>query len=268
MKRIGIIVASVLFIVGLFSFVNEYQYRELKNKNYDRGERLLYRAHYGFVNAGFGEVKISDKLYKINDRICYRMETKGRSAGSFDFFIRVRDEWRSYIDTAAILPQKFFRHIEEGKYRKTEEVYYNHGTKNLRVIDKKRKIDKNFTVPSNVQDLVSGFYYLRNYDMRGMKRNDTILIPAFLEDQTYNLQLVFRGTGIVKNKLGKFKALKFTPIMPENSLFDGEESIRVWISNDQNKVPLKIEADMFIGAVELDLEEMEGLRHPINRVEK
>ena len=255
-----------MFVILLFSFSNEYKYREMKNNNYNRGERLVYRAHYGFVNAGFGEVTISNKLYKVNDRVCYKMETIGRSAGSFDFFIRVRDTWRSYIDTSAIVPQKFFRHIEEGKYRKTEEVFYNHSENKLRVVDKKRKIDKDYAVPGDVQDLVSGFYYLRNYDMSGLKKNDTIYIPAFLEDQTYELELVYRGKGVVKNRLGKFNALKFTPIMPENSLFDGEESIRVWISNDQNKIPVKIEADMFIGAVELDLEEVEGVKHKLNKV--
>ena len=184
------------------------------------------------------------------------------------FFIKIRDTWRSYIDTSAIVPQKFFRHIEEGKYRKTEEVFYNHSAKDLRVIDKKRKIDKKYKVPANVQDLVSGFYYLRNYDLSGIKKNDTINIPAFLENEIYDLELVYRGTGVVKTRLGKFNALKLTPIMPENSLFDGEESIRVWISNDKNKLPLKIEADMFIGAVELDLDEMSGVKHPMNKFKK
>lgn len=266
MKRIFISLGIVVVAVALFSFVNEYQYRKLRNTNYKRGERLLYRAHYGFVNAGYGEVTIHDKLFTVNNRICYRMQAEGKSVGSFDFFIRVRDKWVSYIDTAAIVPQQFYRHIEEGKYRKTETVYYNQMKQSLRVEDKKRKIDKNFNVPINVQDLVSGFYYLRNLEMTNLKINDTIRIPAFLEDEIYNLKLVYRGKGKVKNSIGKFYARKFTPIMPENSLFDGEESIRVWISDDKNKIPLKIEADMFIGAVELDLEEFDALRYPLNTI--
>lgn len=266
MKKIGLTVSIFVLGLSLFSFVNEYKYRYLKNENYKRGERLLYRAHYGFINAGYGEVTIDKKLYRVNDRICYKMETVGNSSNSFDLFIRVRDTWRSYIDTSAIIPQKFFRHIEEGKYRKTEEVYYNHDANKLHVVDKKRKIDKDYKVPENVQDLVSGFYYLRNYNMYSLRKNDTILIPAFLENEIYHLKLVYRGKGEVKNKLGKFKALKFTPMMPENSLFNGEESIKVWISDDKNKIPLKIEADMFIGAVELDLELAEGLKHKLNKV--
>lgn len=266
MKKLGISIGIVALVIGMFSFVNEYQYRNLKNTSYVRGEKLLFRAHYGFVNAGYGEVTISDKLYKINDRICYKIETVGKSSNSFDFFIRIRDTWRSYVDTSSIIPHKFFRHIEEGKYRKTEEVFYNHQAENLRVVDKKRDIDKEYKVPSNVQDLVSGFYFLRNTNFNKLSVNDTIYIPSFLENEIYDLKLVYRGKGKVKTKLGKFMALKLTPIMPENSLFDGEESIRVWISDDKNKIPLKIEADMFIGAVEMDLEKADGLKYELNKL--
>ena len=194
------------------------------------------------------------------------MEAVGKSASSFDFFIKVRDRWVSYIDTSAIIPQQFFRSISEGKYKKIETTYYNHKKGTLRVEDKKRKIDKPYKVPTNVQDLVSGFYYIRNLNMSKLAKNDTINIPAFLEDEIYDLELVYRGKGQVKTRLGKFNALKFTPIMPDNSLFDGEESVRVWISDDKNKIPLKIEADMFIGAVELDLDKASGLRYKLNRV--
>jgi len=266
MKKVGISIGVIGLVIVLFSFVNEFQYRKISNSSYERGEKLLFRAHYGFVNAGYGEVTISNKLYKINDRICYKVQTVGKSSNSFDFFIRVRDTWRSYIDTSAIIPHKFFRHIEEGKYRKTEEVFFNHQTENLRVIDKKRKINKEYKVPTNVQDLVSGFYYLRNTNLDKIKINDTINIPGFLENEVFDLQLVYRGKGKVKTKLGKFNALKLTPIMPNNSLFDGEQSIRVWISDDKNRVPLKIEADMFIGAVEMDLEKASGLKHKLNKL--
>ena len=266
MKKFGISIGIIVFTIGMFSFINEFEYRKIKNTSYERGEKLLFRAHYGFVNAGFGEVTISNKLYKINDRICYKIETVGKSSNSFDFFIRVRDTWKSYIDTSSIIPHKFYRHIEEGKYRKTEEVFFDHQAQNLRVVDKKRKIDKEYKVPTNVQDLVSGFYYLRNTDFNALSINDTIDIPGFLEDEVFDLQLVYRGKGKVKTKLGKFMALKLTPIMPDNSLFDGEESIRVWISDDKNKVPLKIEADMFIGAVELDLEKASGLKYDLKKL--
>lgn len=266
MKKFGISVGVIALMVITFSFVNEFQYRRIENRSYDRGEKLLFRAHYGFVNAGYGEVTISNKLYKVNDRICYKVETVGKSSNSFDFFIRVRDTWRSYIDTGAIIPQKFYRHIEEGKYRKTEEVFFNHEAQSLQVVDKKRKIDKEYKVPTNVQDLVSGFYFLRNTNFSSLDINDTINIPGFLENEVFDLKLVYRGKGKVKTKLGKFRALKLTPIMPENSLFDGEESIRVWISDDKNKVPVKIEADMFIGAVEMDLEKASGLKYKLNKL--
>ena len=58
----------------------------------------------------------------------------------------------------------------------------------------------------------------------------------------------------MKTKLGTIRAIVLSPIMPENGLFDGENSIKVWISDDQNKVPLKVKAQMFVGAVEVDIQ--------------
>ncbi len=81
-----------------------------------------------------------------------------------------------------------------------------------------------------------------------------IELDAFFEDEVYDFKIRIVGREEVKTKLGKIRSIVISPIMPENSLFDGENSIRVWISDDINKVPLKIKANMFVGAVEVDIE--------------
>ncbi len=265
MKRIVKIL--IIALISL-SFTGEQTYRFVPNQSFDRGEFLRYRVHYGFVTAGGATMQISEKLFRINNRICYRVDTRGYTAGSFKYFMRVKDLWRSYIDTSAFVSQKFFRHIEENKYRKDEEVFYDHKNDKVRVIDKKRKIDKKYTVPNNAQDMISGYYYLRNVDFSNKKVNDTVTIPGFVEKEAYELDLVYKGKGVVRNKLGKFNVLKLVPVMPENSFFDGENSLRIWVTDDNNRIPVKVEADMFIGAVEIDLAEYSGLSSPLNMVKK
>ena len=41
--------------------------------------------------------------------------------------------------------------------------------------------------------------------------------------------------------------------MPENKLFNGQDAIKVWLSDDEDKIPLKVKAEMFIGAIEIDI---------------
>jgi hypothetical protein len=75
------------------------------------------------------------------------------------------------------------------------------------------------------------------------------------------MRVKYRGKGMVKTKFGKIRAFKITPMMPKNKLFDGEESIRIWVSDDANKIPVKVEVDLFVGAIELDIRNYRNLKH-------
>lgn len=247
------------FLVLLSSFMaKDTAYRYIPNSSFSNGETIEYKVHYGFVNAAEGKMTISDKLYRINDRVCYKVEVLGNSTGMFDFFIKIRDKWVSYIDTSAILTHKFYRIIEEGKYRKHEIVDFDHNKQNATVKTyhyKKKYWREPRTYPTkvNIQDLVSGYYYLRTVAFDKLNKGDIISMPAFFEDSVYNFQIRYQGRDEVKTKLGKMKALVISPVMPKNSLFDGENSIKVWISDDPRKIPLKVRAAMFVGAVEIEI---------------
>jgi hypothetical protein len=234
-------------------------YRVVKNTSFRQGEVIDYKVHYGFVHAAEGQMVISENIYEINGRKCYKIDVFGKTIGMFDLFLRIRDNWGTYLDTAAIIPQKFFQEIEEGKYRKHEIIDFDHDNKkvdvhNYHFRDKLWKPIQSFEIPKYAQDLVSGYYYLRTVDFSKLKNGDIIPIKAFFDDEVYDFKIRYLGLEDVKTKIGNIHAILISPIMPENGLFDGENSIKVWISNDRNKVPLKIKAEMFIGAVEIDIQ--------------
>jgi hypothetical protein len=97
-----------------------------------------------------------------------------------------------------------------------------------------------------------------------MRKGDSVVISGFLEDTFYDMKMVYDGIEKVKTKAGKFKAIKLIPIMPEGGVFDGEKSVTLWISADENKVPLKIEAKMFVGNTTLELSAFNNLKHPVS----
>ncbi|MEP2770728.1 MAG: DUF3108 domain-containing protein [Fulvivirga sp.] len=254
----------ILFFVAAFmlSFSSEKpnDFRYIHNTSFRQGEYIKYKAHYGFINAAEGEMIIHDNIYTINGRPCYKIDVFGKSIGMFDLFLRIRDNWGTYLDTAAIFSHKFYRKIEEGKYRKHEIVDFKQSTHKalVRSWDRHKEIWKpkeEFEVPGNVQDIVSGYYYLRTLDFDTLKPGDILKIDAFFDDEVYNFSIRFVEKEVLKTKLGKINSIVLSPIMPENSLFDGENSIKVWISDDLNKVPLKIKAEMFVGAVEIEITE-------------
>lgn len=256
MKKILFTTALAIFLMG---FGGAQQYRTVKNASFRRGETLNYRLHYGFINAGEAVMEISDKIHLVNNRPCYQIDVQGKSTGMFDYILRIRDTWGTYMDTSAMLPHRAYRYIEEGKYRKNETTDFDHFKDSavVKVFDKKNsnleKSKKSYRIPENSQDMISGYYYLRTFDYNKMAVGQIIDLSGFFEDTNYNFKVRYLGREVLDTDLGKMKAIILQPMMPENDLFDGEDAIKLWISDDKNKIPLKVQAEMFVGAVEIDI---------------
>ncbi|WMJ73222.1 DUF3108 domain-containing protein [Cytophagaceae bacterium ABcell3] len=270
MKRLFLL-PGLLFILMSFTVTsdlpeNTFDYQDVEQKNFAQGEVLKYKVHYGIIKAGEATMELSPKLYKVNDRVCYKATVFGRSTGAFDLMLRIRDTWGSYIDSDALVPQRSFRNIEEGKYRYKETVNYDHAGKRVEIeADKKGTIvHDTLEIKPSVQDMVSGYYYLRTLDFDSYETGDTLTVDAFFEDKLYDFKLKYMGKGEVSTKFGKVDGILLTPIMPDNDLFKGGESIKFWVTDDKNRIPIKIEAELFLGSVAMDLEKYEGLRHPVN----
>ena len=268
-KKIFISVFLLLLIITSGFIYLDTQYRVVENDSFGPGEKLTYRVHYSVFNAAEATMVIQDKVEMMNGRPCYKIDVFGRSKGVFEMVTKVRDNWGTYMDTAAVIPHKFYRYIEEGKYRKNEVVEFDH-QRNLAITKIYGKHDKNLLkkelsheVPVNVQDMVSGYYFLRTLDYSKYKNGDTITVKGFFDEEVFDFQLKILRRERLKTKLGKIPAIRMEPIMPDNDMFDGKNSVLFWLSDDENKIPLKIKAKMFIGAVEVDIKSQRGLKHPL-----
>ncbi|MVN76751.1 DUF3108 domain-containing protein [Hymenobacter sp. HMF4947] len=236
------------------------------NPSFKAGETIRYKVHYGVINAAEAVVETSGSLERVADRPCYKATVSGHTTGSFDFFLHVRDQWRAYIDTASILPLRSTRDIEEGSYRKKEVVEFDqaHDIVNVLQTQHKEPIHYTFKVPNNVQELVSGFYYLRTLNYEHMKPGDIIRVGGFFDESSFNMDVIFKGREVVQTKAGVIHVLKLVPKMPTNKIFRGEESIKVYLSDDRNKIPVLFQAEMFVGAIKIDMYKYDGLKSRLN----
>ncbi|WP_299825586.1 DUF3108 domain-containing protein [uncultured Pontibacter sp.] len=258
--------AILLILVAAFGFVTKDRMRTVPNESFSSGEVLKYKVHYGPITAAEAVIDVAPTLHTINGRPCYRATVTGKTNGSFDLFIKIRDTWQSYIDTAALVPQRSFRNIEEGNYRKRETVDFNHYNNTASVEKKKKNRDKESSkhkVPDNVQDIVSGFYYMRTFDYDKMRVGDKFNIQGFFDEENFNMEVTYRGKEVVNTKAGNIRAIKLTPKMPKNKMFKDGNSIAVYLSDDDNKIPVLIQAEMFVGSVKVNLYEYKNLKHKI-----
>ncbi len=266
MKKFTIILISAFFCLSFTKDNSALKYN-VRNTSFTQGEYLEYRLHYGVFNAGVGIVQVFPKLYSVNGKACYKLDVSGRSVGAFAAILKVKDTWRSYIDTTSLYPEKAYRDITEGRYRLKETTLFNQAAGAVTVKSQKKSKDiqtKNFEMPKKSLDIVSAYYYLRNVDYSKMKEGESVSIKVFFEDTNYDLKVIYKGKEKVKVRGGKFNCIKLVPEMPDNELFDGSGSVRFWLSDDANRVAVRVEADMFVGAVQLDLKSHRGLGHALN----
>jgi hypothetical protein len=259
-----------LFLI-LSGFVSESQdvfFPVVRNESFRRGEVIDYKMTYGFFTVGRGTARIDREYYMVNDRYCFKVDVHGRTVGMVDWVADFDDKYQAYIDTAALVPHQFYRKIREGSYKKDEWTNFDQIKNKIEVktIGKNGKLrePKYYDAPPNVRDIIGGFLYLRIMDFRNLKINDTVTVTGFFEDEFYKMNIIYRGKETVRLKVGKVRALVFTPVMPKNKLFEGEDSITAYFSDDKNRIPLKIDAKMFVGSAGVELTGFSGLKNPLN----
>lgn len=256
---------SSLFLLLLFS-ASAFSQSNGVNSAFTFGEELQFDVSYGWLSLAEAKLQINKRAITENSRPHYKIDAFGKTKGAATIFGRVNDNWGTHIDTSTLLPSLSYRYIEEGKYRKNEKVFFDQKNKKatMELYDRDNRTlmeTKEFKLPSQVQDLVSGFYYLRSMDLTNLKKGQEILITGFFDKEIYNLKLIFEGTEQIETSLGMKDTYIFSPLMPANKLFRGDYPVKVWVTKDQNKIPVKIKANLFIGSLNMEISSAKGLRN-------
>lgn len=228
---------------------------------YDSGEWFKFRIHYGFINSGYATLEVKETI-KDNKKI-YHAIGKGYTVGMSRFFFKVDDNYESYFDKVTNKPFQYVRKIDEGGYTKNQEGFFDQEKNKVLVKDYKNKTEKTFSVTENVQDIVSTFYFLRNHpNIDKLKVGESLIVDMFFDDEVYKFKLKFIGKEDLKTKFGTAPTMIFRPIVQSGRVFKEEESLTVWISDDENKIPLRIKASLAVGSIKADLDSFKGLKNP------
>ncbi len=247
-----------LFFSLKLNAVNEFC--GIRNVAFRGGESTTYKVFYTLagVYIGAGEASFNVNLTNLNGKPVYHLIGDGKTYSFYDSFFKVRDRYESFIDTASLQPYRFIRKVDEGGYKKFQTVNFDH-TKNKAVSN-----EGTFNVPDCVQDVVSAIYYARNIDFNKYKPGDKIYFNMFLDNETFNLYIRYLGKETIKTKYGKFRAIKFKPLLVKGTIFEGGEKMVVWVSDDGNKIPLRIESPISVGSVKVDMMNYKNLRYPLS----
>lgn len=250
---------KIILLLVVFVTTNSFVEKE---DSFGTGEFIKLRIHYGLVNAGYATLEVKESTR--NNRKVHHVEGKGWTVGMTKFFFEVKDDYQSFFDKETGKPYQFLRKIDEGGYTKYQEGFFNQSNGTVRVKDYKNNTENTFSVPENVQDIVSAFYYLRNHpQIDNLKNGESIAIDMFFDNETTKFKLKYLGEENIKTKFGKISCKIFRPYVQAGRVFKEEESLTVWISNDDNKIPVRVKASLAVGSLKADLDGYNNLKHAI-----
>lgn len=250
----------LFFLLPIMVF-SQNEFRKVENETFLPGEFLKYRVFYDSwmtanITAGYGTMEIDPLLITTNGRETYHITVTGNSTGLFSLFFKVRDRFETFVDCEGMMPLKFIRRTREGGYKRDDEVTFDH----VRKIAQSKRALKEIT--TYTQDIVSAFYYVRILDFDTAEVNDAYYLDFFMDDSLYHSEIIFEGREWVDTEFGEIYCMKFKPKVAVGDIFQEPYPMELWVSDDQNKIPVLMRSAVFIGSVKIELVEYSGLRYP------
>jgi hypothetical protein len=230
---------------------------------YKPGEKVNYAINYGVVQGGIATLEIMTDT--LNGKEVWHSVLLGKTTGMADAIFKVKDIYESYMEPESGLPVLSVRNIREGRYRKYNEVIFDHYTRSDSAILKSDLTGIHIT-EKGIHDILSCFYYLRNHHLQNysnLKKGDMIEIMTWFTDEHYPIRLRYLGSDEIKTKIGRLKCLRFNPVTEVGRLFKTEDDVSFWFTADKNFLPVRIRFDIFVGAFIAEIVSYEGLKYPL-----
>lgn len=235
-----------------------YPLRTLEQNAFKAGEKLSYVLHYGWLNAGVATLELKEAERKIQGRTVLHAVGLGKSTGTFNAFYKVDDRYETYIDEEGVFPWVFNRRVSEGGYSFSQDYLFLQHRHSVTTQEK-----KSYAVPAHVQDMLSAFYFARTIDYSNASPGQEFFIDCFMDNADWKLRMRFVGRETIKLRNGKYRCLKFQPVVQEGRIFKTNDDLNVWISDDANHIPVLAEAKVLVGSIKMELTAYEGLAHPL-----
>lgn len=267
-KRLGIVLSLFLFS---FSVQLSAQNCWESNTAFQSGERIDYTIYYHLAGIWVraGEVYFKADTHKIAGEPYWHFDSYGRTFSKYDWIYRVRDHYQTYTHYEKLQPSIFRRKVEEGSDYIWENYDFNYQQK---VAFTKRQLEKDaafeydtVSIKNCSYDVLSMIYYARNIDFSQFEKDDKIPINIFIDNAAYDSYIRFLGKEKKKIKgIGVVDCIAFSPYLIEGSIFNAGEDMTVYVSDDQNRVPLLIETPILVGTIKAVINKVQHLRHPTN----
>ena len=243
---------------------------------YQAGERLTFTMHYEFgtidSDVGTGTVRLD--TVRFNGQKAFHCSVYGKTTRFFDLIFKVREDFDAWFTCDGLRPLKFTRDTHEGRYVAKNTYIYDWDSPEPHIAadvysSSRGQRDMELPLTPCTYDLPSLFFLARNMDIDNIVPGKKYPMTFAIDDDIYNVYFILYGRETVKVKgLGTVRTIKFAARLVAGEVFNGEEDMMIWVSDDDNRIPVKFEAPILVGTASGRLKSYEGLKYPFSSLIK
>ena len=256
----------LIIIMGIFALKTQAQssFCGIRNKVITDNEIVNFVVYYNLsaVWVAAGQASFVTNVERLDGKPVFHITGAGKTYKSYDWIYSVNDKYETFIDTVSMLPMKFTRSVKENKTVFNEYVRFAHAQR------KAFANNTSYSVPACVQDVLSAVYYARNIDYSRYRVGDKIPFQLYLDKEVHHLYIRYLGKHQITTRYGTFNTIKIKPLLVKGTVFKGGEDMEVYVSDDENRLPVRINSPILVGSVKVDMMSYSGLSYPLRALVK
>jgi len=240
------------------------------------GESASFILHYewGAINSDVGHADVRLDSITFNGRKAYKCTMHGRTTRLYDLFFKVREDFSSCFTRDGLVPLKFYRHSREGSYEAKNTYLYDRTSPEHKIVadlytSKRGQHSVEIPLTPCTFDLPTLFYFARNMDFDVIEPGKKYPMTFAIDDEVFNVYFILYGRETIKVRgLGTVRTIRFAAKLLEGEVFKGETDMMIWVTDDDNRLPVYFEAPLLVGTAKGRMSSYENLKHPFTSLIK
>ena len=217
-------------------------------RSFQVGEQLTYEISWLNITAGTAVMAVNG-AGTDGDRPLAKLITTTRSSPMITKFFPVDNQVESIVDSATLLPEHLTFRRREGK--KKEDIEYTFHQKEGTVTVIKGGTTETLEMPPGTQDVISCLYYARSE--LSLQPGSVLTMNVHHDKKNRKVDVRVEVIEIVSGPWGEVETARVLVVMPFQGLFLNQGNIRVWFTNDDRRIPVRMKAKVIIGSIVADL---------------
>ena len=247
-----------------------------KESAFAHGEEAAFTLHYqwGLIDSDVASATVRIDSLTYNGEKAYKCTMRGRTTWMYDLVFKVREDFQSWFTRDGMRPLRFYRHSKEGRYEAKNTYIYDWAAAEPVIhaqMYTSKKGESSFDIPLTrcTFDLPTLFYYARNMNIDIIEQGKKYPMTFAVDDEVFNVYFILHGREQIKVAgIGTVNTLKFGAKLLEGEVFKGEDDMIIWVSDDDNRLPVCFEAPLLIGLAKGRMTSYKNLKYPFTSLVK